>query len=166
MRHAPASSLRSNWSQAAPSRISGSARSSTRGNCSADYVCWWALSSCKRSKPCGKSDYLCQCFYHAQVWTLIEEGLASNNVVQVCIEIQCLFVLLSDIESNFRIVVQPRLLLRSLHQARTDSLATPIFEHGKGIDIPFIGLGFAGEPASNGGVEPWLISTSKAQYQP
>src|SRR6266487_1217517 len=75
------------------------------------------------------------------------------------IQIQCLCVPLSDMQSNFRIVVLVRLPLRSLHQARADPLATPIFDHGERIDIPFIVLRLPFEPASNGGIEPCLIST-------
>src|ERR1700736_5615111 len=107
-----------------------------------------------------------QCFYHAYIGTLIEEGLLGDNIVQMRIQIQCLFVPLSDMQSNFRIVVLARLPLRSLHQARADPLATPIFEHGERIDIPFIVLRLAFEPASSGCVEPYLISTPKAQNQP
>src|SRR5438132_13199169 len=75
------------------------------------------------------------------------------------IQIQCLFVPLSDMQSNFRIVVLARLPLRSLQQARADPLATPIFEHGERIDIPFIVLRLPFEPASSGCVESCLLST-------
>src|SRR5258708_25126353 len=107
-----------------------------------------------------------QCFYHAYMGTLIEEGLLGDNIVQMRIQIQCLFVPLSDMQSNFRIVVLACLLLRSLQQVRADPLAAPIFEHGERIDIPFIVLRLPFEPASNGGVEPWLVSTAKTQDQP
>src|SRR5437764_4083181 len=106
------------------------------------------------------------CFDHAYIGTLIEEGLLGDNIVQTRIQIQCLFVPLSDMQSNFRIVVLARLPLRTLQQARADPLAAPIAEHGERIDIPFIVLRLPFEPASNGGVEPCLISTPKAQNQP
>src|SRR5947209_15158155 len=107
-----------------------------------------------------------QCFYHAYIGTLIEEGLLGDNIVQMRIQIQCLFVPLSNIQSNFRIVVLARLPLRTLQQAGADPLAAPIAEHGECIDIPFIVLSLPFEPASNGRVEPCLISTPKAQHQP
>src|SRR6266704_6922233 len=106
-----------------------------------------------------------QCFYHAYIGTLREEGLLGDNIVQMRIQIQCLFVPLSDMQSDFGIVVLARLLLRTLQQARTDPLAAPISEHSERIDIPFIVLRLPFEPASNGGVEPGLISTPKAQNQ-
>src|SRR5438105_5092424 len=106
-----------------------------------------------------------QCCYHAYMGTLIEEGLLGDNIVQMRIQIQCLFVPLSNMQSNFGIVVLARLPLRSLHQARADPLAAPILEHGERIDIPFIVLSLAFEPASSGCVESWLVSTSKAQNQ-
>jgi hypothetical protein len=37
--------------------------------------------------------------------TLIEEGLLGDNIVQMRIQIQCLFVPLSDMQSDFGIVV-------------------------------------------------------------
>src|ERR1700730_5903898 len=67
-----------------------------------------------------------QCFYHAYIGTVIEEGLLGDNIVQMRIEIQCLFVPLSDMQSNFRIVVLARLLLRSLQQLRANPLVAPI----------------------------------------
>src|SRR5207237_2355456 len=85
---------------------------------------------------------------------------------QMRIQIQCLFVPLSDMQSDFGIVVLARLPLRTLQQARADPLAAPISEHSEGIDIPFIVLRLPFEPASNGGVEPCLLSTPKAQNQP
>src|SRR6266513_2881120 len=63
-----------------------------------------------------------QCFYHAYIGMVIEDGLLGDNIVQMRIQIQCLFVPLSDMQSNFRIVVLARLPLRSLHQARADPL--------------------------------------------
>ena len=75
------------------------------------------------------------------------------------IQIQGLLVPLSDMQCNFRIVVLARLPLRTLQQARADPLAAPIAEHSERIDIPFIVLRLPFEPASNGGVEPCLIST-------
>src|SRR5579859_7162209 len=53
-----------------------------------------------------------QCFYHAYMGTLIEEGLLGDNIVQMRIQIQCLFVPLSDMQSDFGIVVLACLLLR------------------------------------------------------
>jgi len=97
--------------------------------------------------------------------TLIEEGLLGDNIVQMRIQIQCLFVPLSDMQSDFGIVVLARLPLRTLQQARAVPLAVTILEHGERIDIPFIVLSLAFELASSGGVEPWLVSTSKAQNQ-
>src|SRR3989442_12606767 len=88
------------------------------------------------------------CFDHAYIGTLIEEGLLGDNIVQMRIQIQCLCVPLSDMQSNFRIVVLARLPLRSLQQARADPLATPIFEHGERTDIPSIDLGLPCKPAS------------------
>src|SRR6266704_4393911 len=81
-----------------------------------------------------------QCFYHAYIGTLIEKGLLGDNIVQMRIQIQCLFVPLSDMQSDFGIVVLARLPLRTLQQARADPLAAPIAEHSEGIDIPFIVL--------------------------
>src|SRR5436309_12726762 len=75
------------------------------------------------------------------------------------IQIQCLCVPLSDMQSDFRIVVLARLPLRTSQQARADPLAAPISEHSERIDIPFIVLTLPFEPASNGGVEPCLLST-------
>ena len=80
--------------------------------------------------------------------------------------LQCLCVPLSDMQSNFGIVMLACLLLRTLQQARADPFAAPIAEHSERIDIPFIVLRLPFEPASNGGVEPCLISTPKAQNQP
>src|SRR6266478_3975907 len=99
-----------------------------------------------------------QCFYHADMGTLIEEGLPGDNIVQMGIQIQCLFVPGSDMQSDFGIAVLACLLLRTVQQARADPLAAPISEHSERIDIPFIVLGLPFEPASNGGVEPCLIS--------
>src|SRR5258708_9658813 len=98
--------------------------------------------------------------------TLIEEGLPGDNIVQMGIQIQCLFVPGSDMQSDFGIVVLACLLLRTLQQARADPLAAPIAEHSERINIPFIVLCLPFEPASNGGDEPCLISTPKAQHQP
>jgi len=89
---------------------------------------------------------------------LIEDGLLGDHIVQMRIQIQCLCVPLSDMQCNFRIVVLACLPLRTLHQARADPLATSIFEHGERINLPFIVLRLPFEPASNGGVEPCLIS--------
>src|SRR5215475_13038311 len=102
-----------------------------------------------------------QCFDHADIGTVIEEGLLGDNIVQMRIQIQCLFVPLSDMQSDFGIVVLACLLLRTLHQERAYPLAAPISEHSERIDIPFIVLRLPFEPASNGGVEPCLISTLK-----
>src|SRR6266702_5694297 len=99
------------------------------------------------------------CFDHAYMGTLIEEGLLGDHIVQMRIQIQCLFVPLSDMQSDFVIVVLARLPLRSLQQARADPLAAPIAEHSERIEIPFIVLCLPFEPASNGGVEPCLLST-------
>jgi hypothetical protein len=111
----------------------------------------------------GWSDF--RCFHHADIGTLIEDGLPGDHIVQVRIQFQCLLVALSDMQGNFGIVMLARLLLRRLQQARADPLVAPIREDGERIDIPFIVLGLPFEPASNGGVEPCLISTSKAQHQ-
>src|SRR5947209_19767312 len=66
-----------------------------------------------------------QCFYHAYIGPLIEEGLLGDNIVQMRIQLQCLRVPLSDMQSNFRIVVLACLLLRTLQQARANPLAAP-----------------------------------------
>src|SRR5437764_10469723 len=79
-----------------------------------------------------------QCFYHAYIGTLIEEGLLSDNIVQMRIQIQCLFVPLSDMQSNFRIVVLARLPLRTLQQACDDPLAASIDEHCDRLVITYI----------------------------
>src|SRR6266487_4961115 len=105
------------------------------------------------------------CFDHAYMGTLIEEGLLGDHIVQMRIQIQCLFVPLSDMQSDFGIVVLARLPLRSLQQARADPLAAPIAGHSERIDIPFIVLRLPFEPASSGCVEPCLLSTPKAQNQ-
>src|SRR6266700_8041682 len=99
------------------------------------------------------------CFDHAYMGTLIEEGLLGDNIVQMRIQIQCLFVPGSDMQSDFGIVVLACLPLRSLQQARANPLEAPIAEHSERIDIPFIVLRLPFEPASNGGVEPCLLST-------
>src|SRR5258706_11929770 len=69
-----------------------------------------------------------QCFYHAYIGTLIEEGLLGDNIVQMRIQIQCLFVPLSDMQSNFGIVMLACLLLPTLQHARADPFAAPIAE--------------------------------------
>jgi len=104
-----------------------------------------------------------QCFYHTYIGKPIEKGLSDDNIVQMRIQIQCLLILLRDMQRDFGIVVLARLLLRTLQQARADALAAPIAEHSERIDIPFIVLCLPFEPASNGGVEPCFISTPKAQ---
>src|SRR5437899_3332911 len=55
-----------------------------------------------------------QCFDHAYIGTLIEEGLLGDYIVQTRIQIQCRFVPLSDMQSDFRIVVLACLPLRGL----------------------------------------------------
>jgi hypothetical protein len=57
---------------------------------------------------------VCQCFDHADIGTLIEEGLPGDNIVQIGIQIQCLFVPGSDMQRDFGIVVLACLLLRTL----------------------------------------------------
>src|SRR5215467_3050156 len=60
------------------------------------------------------------CFDHAYIGTLIEDGLLGDTIVQMRIQIQCLFVPLSDMQRDFGIVVLACLLLRTLHQERAD----------------------------------------------
>ncbi len=100
------------------------------------------------------------------IGTLIEEGLLGDTIMQLRIQIQCLFVLLSNMQSDLGIVVLARLLLCTLQQARADALAAPIAQHGERIDIPFIVLRLLFEPAANGGVEPCFISTPKLKTNP
>src|SRR6266511_4693031 len=107
-----------------------------------------------------------QYFYHMYIGTLIEEGLLGDTIMQLRIQIQCLFVLLSSMQSDLGIVVLARLLLCKLQQARADALAAPIAQHGERIDIPFIVLRLLFEPAANGGVEPCFISTPKLKTNP
>ncbi|HEX8035919.1 MAG TPA: hypothetical protein VF510_18835 [Ktedonobacterales bacterium] len=109
---------------------------------------------------------LLQWFDHAYIRALIEEGLLGDDIVQTHIQIQRRFVILRDMQRDFGIVVLARLLLRGLQQARADPLMTPIIEHCERIDIPFIVRRLPFEPVSNGGVEPCLVSTAKAQNQP
>src|SRR5438067_221881 len=88
-----------------------------------------------------------QCFDHADIGTLIEDGLLGDNIVQMRVQIQCLFVPLSDMQSDFGIVVLARLSLRTLQQPRADPFVAPIAEHRERIDIPFIVLRLPFEPA-------------------
>ena len=82
------------------------------------------------------------------------------------IQIESLLVPLRDMQCDFGIAPLARQLLRRMHEARADSLPTPVFEHGERIDIPFIILRLPFQPASHGGVEPCLVSPAKAQHQP
>src|SRR2546423_7117842 len=62
------------------------------------------------------------CFDHAYMGTLIEEGLLGDNIVQMRIQIQCLFVPLSDMQSDFGIVVLACLPLRTRSEEHTSEL--------------------------------------------
>src|SRR5579884_44300 len=106
-----------------------------------------------------------QCLYHAQVAPLVEDGVPGDYIVQVRIQLQCLLVPLGDIKRDPGIVMLTCQLLRCLQQARANSLPTPIFEYSERVNIPFIVLRLAFEPASNGSIQPYLVSSPKAQNQ-
>src|SRR5579883_464919 len=106
-----------------------------------------------------------QCLDHMHIRALIQSGLVRDHIVLMGIEIYRPRVPLRHMQRNFQVVMLARLLLRRLQQARADSLAAPLLEHRERINVPFIVLRFAFEPASHGGVELWFIAPAKAQLQ-
>ena len=107
-----------------------------------------------------------QCFYHAHMRSLIEQSLPGDRVVPTRIQIHCWFIVLSNIQRDFGIVVLARSLLRALQEGCADTLPPPIAEHRQSIDIPFVVLRLLFKPRSNGGVEPRFIAPPKTQHQP
>jgi hypothetical protein len=107
-----------------------------------------------------------QYFDHAEIGTLIEEGLLGLDIVQMRIRVYCLLVVWRNVQSDPGIVVLTRLLFRRLQQARPDPPVAPISQHSQRVNIPFIVLRLPFEPDSNSSVEPYLISPPKLNTSP